>query len=295
MLGDGIGGLAPQTVFPVGDQPSSVAVGDFNVDGASDLAVANSQTDDVSVLLNRSNEPPNQRPAAVDDAYTHYGSDTPLVRTAATGVLANDTDPNNSPLTVSPASGPARGSLVLNADGSFSYQPNEDFVGQDSFTYVASNGSADSNVATVTITVGAGCEGVQATITGTPNTDNLQGTAGADVIAGLGSGDLIGSAGGNDTVCGGSGIDVLLGGAGNDALRGGSGVDGLFGEAGNDSMRGGAGSDALLGGAGVDTVRGDAGSDLLSGGAGSPDTCEGDAGADILFPGHGCEQITGVP
>jgi hypothetical protein len=37
--------------FPVGDGPEAVAVGDFNADGHPDLAVANSNTDNVSILL----------------------------------------------------------------------------------------------------------------------------------------------------------------------------------------------------------------------------------------------------
>ena len=43
--------------------------------------------------------------------------------------------------------------MALNADGSFTYTPNADFNGADSFTYTASDGAAASNVATVTITV----------------------------------------------------------------------------------------------------------------------------------------------
>ncbi|MDP2734062.1 MAG: cadherin-like domain-containing protein, partial [Hoeflea sp.] len=43
--------------------------------------------------------------------------------------------------------------LVLNANGSFTYMPNANFNGSDSFTYKANDGAADSNVATVTITV----------------------------------------------------------------------------------------------------------------------------------------------
>ena len=45
--------------------------------------------------------------------------------------------------------------LTLNADGSFTYTPNANFNGADSFTYTANDGTADSNVATVTITVDA--------------------------------------------------------------------------------------------------------------------------------------------
>jgi len=50
-------------------------------------------------------------------------------------------------------SGPTNGTLTLNANGSFSYAPNAGYTGPDSFTYRANDGAADSNVATVTITV----------------------------------------------------------------------------------------------------------------------------------------------
>jgi hypothetical protein len=43
--------------------------------------------------------------------------------------------------------------LTLNANGAFTYTPNTDFYGTDTFTYKANDGSANSNVATVTITV----------------------------------------------------------------------------------------------------------------------------------------------
>jgi VCBS repeat-containing protein len=49
--------------------------------------------------------------------------------------------------------GPSHGSLTLNADGSFTYTPDQDFNGTDTFIYQASDGTNPSNVATVTITV----------------------------------------------------------------------------------------------------------------------------------------------
>ena len=45
------------------------------------------------------------------------------------------------------------GTLVLNADGSFTYTPDPNFAGTDSFTYQAGDGSIDSNIATVILTV----------------------------------------------------------------------------------------------------------------------------------------------
>ncbi len=49
--------------------------------------------------------------------------------------------------------GPANGALTLNNNGGFSYTPNTNFVGTDSFTYEAFDGVTNSNPATVTITV----------------------------------------------------------------------------------------------------------------------------------------------
>src|SRR6185369_12731177 len=52
-------------------------------------------------------------------------------------------------------SGPANGTLTLNADGSFDYAPTANFNGDDSFVYTASDGVATSAETTVTIHVQA--------------------------------------------------------------------------------------------------------------------------------------------
>ncbi|MCK7519846.1 MAG: Ig-like domain-containing protein [Ignavibacteriales bacterium] len=69
------------------------------------------------------------------------------------GVLGNDTDVEGDALRAVLVSGPAHGSLSLKADGTFSYTPDADWNGTDSFTYKANDGSLDSAPATVTITV----------------------------------------------------------------------------------------------------------------------------------------------
>ena len=82
--------------------------------------------------------------------------------TAANGVLINDTDvDNNYGATVATLTaikdatgGPAHGTVVLNADGSFAYTPAAGFAGDDSFTYHAhSSLGPDSASATVSIHV----------------------------------------------------------------------------------------------------------------------------------------------
>ncbi|MEQ1845807.1 MAG: ELWxxDGT repeat protein, partial [Nitrospira sp.] len=70
-------------------------------------------------------------------------------------VLTNDRDPEGKPLTAVRVSGPTKGTLTLNANGTFTYRPNAGFIGTDSFTYRASDGLVTSNLATVTITVRA--------------------------------------------------------------------------------------------------------------------------------------------
>ena len=54
LLGNGAGGFGAATYFPVGTSPFSVAVGDFNGDLNPDVAVANGNSGNVSVLLNQS-------------------------------------------------------------------------------------------------------------------------------------------------------------------------------------------------------------------------------------------------
>jgi hypothetical protein len=95
----------------------------------------------------------NMPPVAADDSHA-TDEDTALV-VAAPGVLANDSDPDGDPITVSLVGSPASGTLTLNADGSFSYVPDGEFSGTDSFTYRVNDGTADSGVATVTIAVSA--------------------------------------------------------------------------------------------------------------------------------------------
>jgi len=90
-------------------------------------------------------------PAATNDTYSTKSNAT--LNQTAPGVLSNDTDPQGATLTALRVSGPVHGTLTLNANGSFIYTPMENYVGSDSFTYMANDGTANSNVATVIVLV----------------------------------------------------------------------------------------------------------------------------------------------
>jgi uncharacterized repeat protein (TIGR01451 family) len=97
------------------------------------------------VFLN--NAPPN----AGNDSYS-TGEDTSLT-VPPPGVLGNDSDADGDGLSAVLVAGPSNGTLNFSQNGGFTYTPNTDFFGMDSFTYRANDGLADSNTATVTITV----------------------------------------------------------------------------------------------------------------------------------------------
>ncbi|SSY69788.1 cell surface protein [Priestia megaterium] len=62
-------------------------------------------------------------------------------------------DPDGNPLTFSLQTAPGNGVAVVNADGTFSYQPNLNFNGTDQFTVLVSDGQGGTAVSTVTVTV----------------------------------------------------------------------------------------------------------------------------------------------
>ena len=125
---------------------------------------------------------PYRLPVAVNDSYVVTERDVagdPGLTVAATGVLANDTDFQGFPLSVSSVDGQAANvgaimtlasgaQLQVNADGSFAYTPAFGFRGTDTFTYLANDGFGNSaSPATVTLTVSA-LLSIPTNLTGSP-------------------------------------------------------------------------------------------------------------------------------
>jgi VCBS repeat-containing protein len=96
--------------------------------------------------------PVNDAPVAQNDTYV-TGPGQTLTVAIAQGVLTNDSDAENSPLTLTQLSSTLNGLLTLAADGSFVYVPDTGFTGPDSFTYRVSDGTLNSTTATVTVQV----------------------------------------------------------------------------------------------------------------------------------------------
>lgn len=137
--------------------PDTDFVGEFTFDYRLDNSVA---SDDATVTLVVGDSP-----TAVDDAYTCTGN-VGIDVSAANGVFANNgiapdegdfimvTAVRGSAANVGMATATANsGSVTLNADGSFTYEPAAGFTGMDAFTYTIDNGYSAPSQATVTITV----------------------------------------------------------------------------------------------------------------------------------------------
>ena len=93
----------------------------------------------------------NNVPIANPDSYAGYAGH-PLV-IAAPGVLENDTDADGDSLTAVLSMDVQHGTLALSSDGSFTYDADPGYIGDDSFLYYAFDGRDQSEPVTVTLTI----------------------------------------------------------------------------------------------------------------------------------------------
>ena len=95
----------------------------------------------------------NSEPVAFNDTLTAT-EDTPVTYTASQ-LLGNDSDADGSQLTIASVTSGTGGTAVLNSDGTVTFTPNANFNGVATFSYTVTDGSLISNIATVTVNVGA--------------------------------------------------------------------------------------------------------------------------------------------
>ncbi len=214
-----------------GDAPSGLAAANFGGDGNVDLAVANRDSDNVSILLG--NGTGNFTPAGT--------SPEPAGNAPRSLVAANLGGSTSTDLAVANAESDNISVLLGNGAGNFiPAGTSPEAAGDEPFSIATANlgGTASPDLATanpgggiVTILLNDAplppvkCGGLKATKTGTAGPDLISGTARKDVIAGLGGKDKIRGRGGNDVLCGGGGRDKLIGGGGRDRLLGQAGKD----------------------------------------------------------------------
>jgi hypothetical protein len=103
-------------------------------------------TGSVLITISHANHPP----VVVNDTVSTSENNPVTI-----GVGTNDSDPDGDPLTFARTTGPAHGTAICTAAGSCTYSPARDYVGADSFTYTASDGSGGHTVGTVSVTVQA--------------------------------------------------------------------------------------------------------------------------------------------
>ncbi len=94
---------------------------------------------------------PDYLPIAVADSLVGVTEDTPFSGNLAT----NDTPSGDGGNAWSIASNPSNGTAVVNTDGTFTYTPNANFNGADSFTYLITDADGSVSTATVSFNVGA--------------------------------------------------------------------------------------------------------------------------------------------
>jgi predicted extracellular nuclease len=100
-----------------------------------------SDHDPVVIGLNLNNDP------VANDLSISTNEEVPV-----SDLLAGS-DLDGDPLTFALGTGPAHGTLVLNADNTFTYTPALNYFGSDSFTFTVGDGRGGSDTGTVSITV----------------------------------------------------------------------------------------------------------------------------------------------
>ncbi|MCB1909833.1 MAG: retention module-containing protein, partial [Rhodocyclaceae bacterium] len=116
---------------------------EYTISDGSTLATAQ-----VSVAVVGATDAVDSQPLAVDDS----------VSTVAGNPVSGDLAANDSPSSDGGnvwalVDGPANGSVVVNADGSYTYTPGTGFAGQDRFSYSITDADGDVSIANVTVTV----------------------------------------------------------------------------------------------------------------------------------------------
>jgi Ca2+-binding RTX toxin-like protein len=326
LTGNGDGNFKVGSSYAVGLQPDSIALGDFNNDGNTDILIG-SDGGSVSVLLGAGN-----------GTFSSPTTITNVAQNVDSVAIADINGDGNADIIlggqVKPAGGGAvkGGVLVLFGNGDGVHFQNTPYSIANTFNYYPRVVSADlvsgdtkpdlivnnRTAATISVFVNAASLGPPPTSSPTFSFSNgvltITGTSGNDTATLSVSGDNLIAVGdtvsktyslasvtrvvldmgaGNDSVNIGLGVPVasVNGGSGNDSLTAANfEPDTLNGGAGRDSLHGGGGKELLEGGKGADTIIGGAGHDTLEGDGGN-DSLASNGRSDIVNGGNGNDTL----
>ena len=132
-----------------------------NTDAAPAVITATSvadptMSDSASITVASTNQPP----------VATGGAAPPVLEDESVDITLNATDSDDDALSYSIVTPPQNGTLSGGTTSTRTYKPNENFNGADSFTFKANDGSANSNIATITINV--------ATVNDVPTSSGIQ-------------------------------------------------------------------------------------------------------------------------
>ena len=254
----------------------------------------------VSINVKEISLPPVNNPPVAIDKVVETNSNTSVSIT----LEGTDTDQGDTITGFIIISNPTNGQ-ISNFDsntGTLTYTPNNNFVGQDFFTFkVTDSRSLDSaNTGIVIINVKSSQEPPNneqpplplpsSVCTDSNNNDGKpKGTQGNDELVGTSQRDTITGLGGNDRFNGCAGDDTLNGNSGNDGIAGGPDDDNLHGNDGNDYLHGDSGSDSLYGNEGNDILVGNEDRDRFFCGSGNDKILDFDYPLDVKS--NDCEEF----
>ena len=119
----------------------------FNGPDSFTFKANDGQVDSNTATISLTLTPVNDAPVAANGSAS-INEDTPL-----SGSLPAASDAESDPITYALATPAANGAALVNADGTFSYTPNADFNGSDSFGFTVSDGQGGSNTYVYSVSV----------------------------------------------------------------------------------------------------------------------------------------------
>ncbi|MEE1895302.1 tandem-95 repeat protein [Pseudomonas otitidis] len=122
--------------------------GDYNGPDSFVVTVSDGKGGVTDTVVNITVKPTNDAPTASPSSIS-TDEDTPVDGR----VTGRDIDGDTLTYSIANGNGPQHGTVVMNADGTYTYQPAKDFNGSDAFTVTISDGNGGTTTSVVSVTV----------------------------------------------------------------------------------------------------------------------------------------------